>query len=768
MKRFAVLALSLLMMLTPVWGQKVGLVLSGGGAKGMAHIGVIRALEENGIPIDYVTGTSIGAIIGSLYAMGYSPDEMEELISSDEFRRWYGGEREGRYQFYFKQGSPKPSMGSIVLDFTDSIMMLRPNNISIVNPSQMNIGFVDIYSGATAACESDFDKLMVPFRSVASDVYNKKTIVLSKGDLGDAVRSSMTFPFVFKPIMIDSIAAYDGGIFDNFPYDVMVSEFHPDFVIGSIVSGEDPIPDEYDLYGQIRSMIIQSSDYSMPDSAGIRVEFNLSDVGLLDFQKIDEVTKIGYDAFSELADSIKGRLACRRDSVQLRQMRDSFRQSVPELVFKDIEVTGATYEQGQFIEREFRQELGETFDYEGFKKGYFHVLSDDAIKEILPKTIFNPEDSTFTLNLDAKIDETPTLHVGIGLSSQTTSQLYAGISYKTVRDFSVEYLLDGQLGRAHNNARLQARYDLAGQIPMAFTVQLGVSSLNYYKQDFLLTNAFNPAFNKDIEYFAKLKMSVPFMNNDKAEFFFGAASHKDLYTQSSTINLRNYSYDASLYHILGGGVKFTGNTLNSLQYATRGHSETVQAQIFTASERYLERNSKNSGLADNQTQDQSWLQMSLEFQQYFEISRLFTMGAYFKANYSSRNFSQNYYATMMQAARFEPTPNSAFIYDTRFRANEWLAVGIKPILTLNRFIHLRSELYSFQPFRPILCNEDGKAYYGAHFSTPSFFTEFSIVAQYQKITATAFLNLTGDNKEISKPTFGITVGFLMLGDRFIE
>ena len=78
-----------------VFPQRVGLVLSGGGAKGLTHIGIIRALEENNIPIDYITGTSMGAIVGSLYAMGYSPDDMEQLIRSDDFKRWYSGQIEG-------------------------------------------------------------------------------------------------------------------------------------------------------------------------------------------------------------------------------------------------------------------------------------------------------------------------------------------------------------------------------------------------------------------------------------------------------------------------------------------------------------------------------------------------------------------------------------------------------------------------------------------------------------------------------------------------
>ena len=83
-----------LLNLLPAQAQKVGLVLSGGGAKGLTHIGIIRALEENNIPIDYITGTSMGAIIGSLYAMGYSPDDMEKLIKSEDFKRWYSGQVE--------------------------------------------------------------------------------------------------------------------------------------------------------------------------------------------------------------------------------------------------------------------------------------------------------------------------------------------------------------------------------------------------------------------------------------------------------------------------------------------------------------------------------------------------------------------------------------------------------------------------------------------------------------------------------------------------
>ena len=106
MRKILLVLIAIWLFMPTVCAQKVGLVLSGGGAKGLTHIGIIRALEENNIPIDYITGTSMGAIIGSLYAMGYSPDDMEELLKSEDFKRWYSGQIEEKYVYHFKKNVP--------------------------------------------------------------------------------------------------------------------------------------------------------------------------------------------------------------------------------------------------------------------------------------------------------------------------------------------------------------------------------------------------------------------------------------------------------------------------------------------------------------------------------------------------------------------------------------------------------------------------------------------------------------------------------------
>ena len=203
MRKITVIIALFLAAIQIVSAQKVGLVLSGGGAKGAAHIGVIKALEENNIPIDYITGTSIGAIIGSLYAMGYSPEEMLELMLSKEFSYWQTGTVEEQYTYYFKEPYPTPEFAHFSIDMSDSLQIkasFLPQ--SLINPIQMNQAFMALFSQATAKAGWNFDNLFVPFRCVASDIYSKKAIIFKNGDLGDAVRASMTFPFFLSLIHI--------------------------------------------------------------------------------------------------------------------------------------------------------------------------------------------------------------------------------------------------------------------------------------------------------------------------------------------------------------------------------------------------------------------------------------------------------------------------------------------------------------------------------------------------------------------------------------
>lgn len=748
-----------------VQAQKVGLVLSGGGAKGLTHIGIIRALEENNIPIDYITGTSIGAIIGSMYAMGYSPDDMEELLESENFKRWYSGEVEEEYMYYFKKNQPTPELFNVRFSFKDSLS-IKPQFLptSVVNPIQMNLVFIDLFARATAACGRDFDKLFVPFRCIASDVYNKKQLILKDGDLGDAVRASMSFPFMFKAIEIDGTLAYDGGIYNNFPTDVMRDDFHPDIIIGSVVAANPTKPKENDLMSQIENMVMQKTDYSIPDSAGIVMTFKYDDVNLLDFQRIDELHNIGYSRTMSMMDSIKSRIHRRvnKDNIRLRRM--VYRSNYPELRFRNVIIDGANEQQQAYIKKEFHAADNREFTYEDVKRGYFRLLSDNIISEIIPHAVYNSQDDSYDLHLKVKLEDNLSVRFGGNVSTTSSNQIYLGLSYQNLNYYSKEFTFDGQLGKVYNNAQLMAKIDFSTTIPTSYRFIASLSTFDYFKKDKLFSKNYKPAFNQKDERFMKLLVALPFLTSKRAEFGFGIAKIEDSYFQGNVIDFNQDNYDRSIYRLFGGSISFNGSTLNSRQFPTLGTREALIAQIFTGKENFYP--GVNSESKKPIEKKHSWLQLSYMKEKYHRMSDHWTLGWYLQALYASRNFSENYTATMMQASEFAPTAHSKLTYNEAFRANQFAGAGIRPIYRFNQMFHIRGEFYGFMPIFPIEKNSINRAYYGKAFSRFEYMGEVSVVCQLPFGAISAYVNHYSSPKR--EWNVGLTLGWQLFNYRFIE
>lgn len=765
MKRFFLFLSVCLLLLPFVQAQKVGLVLSGGGAKGMTHIGIIRALEENNIPIDYITGTSMGAIIGSLYAMGYSPDDMEALLRSEDFKRWYSGQVEPEYGYYFKQNRPTPEFFNIRFSFKDSLH-IKPQILptSMVNPIQMNLVFVELFARATAACSGDFNRLFVPFRCIASDVYNKKPLIMRRGDLGDAVRASMSFPFVFKPIEIDSVLAYDGGIYNNFPTDIMREDFKPEVIIGSVVAANPGKPKENDLMSQLENMIMQKTDYTLPDSLGIIMTFKYDDVSLLDFDRLQELHDIGYNRTISLMDSIKGRIHRRVSAENVRLRRLVYRSNLPQFRFRDIYIEGANPQQQAYIKKEFHDEDHEVFTYEDLKRGYFRLLSDNMISEIIPHAVYDSENDLYSLHLKVKMEDNFSVRMGGSVSTTSSNQIYLGLGYQDLNCYSKEITLDGQIGKVYNNAQLMAKIDLPTRIPTSYRLIASLSTFDYYKKDKLFSKNDKPSFNSKDERFVKLMVALPFLANKRAEISIGYGKLQDNYFQSSVINFDKDRSDRSTYNLLGGAIGFYGSTLNARQYATKGYFEKLVAQVFSGKEKFIPGNPTETSVTTKERQ--SWLQISYMKYAYHTMSPKFTLGWMAEMLYSSKNFSENYTATMLQAADFSPTPHSKLMYNEAFRANQFLAAGIKPIFVFNDMFQFRSEFYGFVPIFPIKKNALNKAYYGKAFSRFEYIGEISVICQLPFGAISAYVNHYSSPKK--EWNVGLTLGWQLFNYRFIE
>lgn len=765
MKRFFLFLSVCLLLLPFVQAQKVGLVLSGGGAKGMTHIGIIRALEENNIPIDYITGTSMGAIIGSLYAMGYSPDDMEALLRSEDFKRWYSGQVEPEYGYYFKQNRPTPEFFNIRFSFKDSLH-IKPQILptSMVNPIQMNLVFVELFARATAACSGDFNRLFVPFRCIASDVYNKKPLIMRRGDLGDAVRASMSFPFVFKPIEIDSVLAYDGGIYNNFPTDIMREDFKPEVIIGSVVAANPGKPKKNDLMSQLENMIMQKTDYTLPDSLGIIMTFKYDDVSLLDFDRLQELHDIGYNRTISLMDSIKGRIHRRVSAENVRLRRLVYRSNLPQFRFRDIYIEGANPQQQAYIKKEFHDEDHEVFTYEDLKRGYFRLLSDNMISEIIPHAVYDSENDLYSLHLKVKMEDNFSVRMGGSVSTTSSNQIYLGLGYQDLNYYSKEITLDGQIGKVYNNAQLMAKIDLPTRIPTSYRLIASLSTFDYYKKDKLFSKNDKPSFNSKDERFVKLMVALPFLANKRAEISIGYGKLQDNYFQSSVINFDKDRSDRSTYNLLGGAIGFYGSTLNARQYATKGYFEKLVAQVFSGKEKFIPGNPTETSVTTKERQ--SWLQISYMKYAYHTMSPKFTLGWMAEMLYSSKNFSENYTATMLQAADFSPTPHSKLMYNEAFRANQFLAAGIKPIFVFNDMFQFRSEFYGFVPIFPIKKNALNKAYYGKAFSRFEYIGEISVICQLPFGAISAYVNHYSSPKK--EWNVGLTLGWQLFNYRFIE
>ncbi len=755
--------LFLLLLPLSMQGQRVGLVMSGGGAKGLAHIGVIKALEENGIPIDYVAGTSIGAIIGSFYAMGYSPDEMAAIIDSPNFKLWYTGQVKNEYKYYFKQNDLTPEFVNFRVGYNPNKRRLSTSGFySMVNPIQMNLEFMDLFAKATATCKGNFNNLFVPFRCVASDVTNKRAMILSNGDLGDAVRASMSFPVVFKPIKINGVMAFDGGIYDNFPVDVMRHDFHPDIMLGSVVAEDYTETLGTDLISQLESLVMQRTIYSIPDSDGIVLKIHITNAGLMDFDKLNELEKMGYDSVMTHIDAIKKRIKRRVNPDSLRLRRQQFIERLPKLCFKNINITGVTPHQQEYIRKELHPSLGNLYTFEDVKRAYFRLLSDKMFTEIIPHAQYDSISNTYNLNLDVKADNNLSVRVGANISSLVTNQIYAGLTYRTLGKNFEEFNLDGQAGKIYNNIQISSHIDFNTKIPTSYKLIASTGSFDYYKNGNVFEHNTTPAFNRKVETFVKLKMSMPFLWERKIELGIGYGRLHDQYYQTSVINFDNSTLDNTYYNLFGSSLLIGSSTLNARQFATEGHADWLTFQAFTGKENYQAGNTTNM---NSQKYNNSWLQVSYTYQGYHTLSEQFSIGAYFQAMYSGRPFSSNYTSTKLQAYAFAPILHSEIVYNEAFRENKFAGGGLQFIYLPKKMFQIKGEMYAFQPWRPILANTDNKPYYG------KCLTGFQHIEQVSLIYRLPFIAVSAYANHYSSPhdwNVGFSIGWLLFSSHFIE
>jgi NTE family protein len=691
------LCLLLCFRVSTVNSQQVGLVLSGGGAKGLAHIGVIRALEENGIPIDYITGTSMGAIIGALYASGYSPDEIEAIVYTREFLSWSTGSIPDEYYYYYKNRHTNSSMLSFQFKRLDSTTIpVFPTNI--IPTHSMDLGLLELFAQSCSYASHDFDSLFVPFRCIASDVHSNKAVILKNGELASAVRASMTYPFFFNPIEIEGTLLFDGGIHNNFPFDILIRDFEPGVVIGSKASSNAPPPIPGNIRLQIENMITAQTDYDIERIGGILIESDIRNIGLLDFHLAPTIISHGYNAAIENIENIKERICRRITKEELYEKRKNYRNNLPPLIFKNIYVNGSNKFQVDYVTNSIRQSES-YFTADRLRSEYYKLVADDKITSIYPRAIYNKETQFFDLYLDLMSETRYEARIGGNISSSSINQGYAGLEYKFLGRNS--YNLEGNIyfGRLYSSVLARGKVEYPGAIPVFGDIAVTLNRWDFFtsRNDPFFEDV-RPSYLIQYEGNIQVNAGAPVGINGLAQIGYSIGRVSDRYYQTTHF-LKSDTADRTDFDLNSISFLYERKNFNYKQYPTRGRNFYLDLRLVRGVERFTP--GSTSALPVSRHIDHYFMRLNGGFTRFYRINQNVKLGVSGEVVLSTQQFFNNYTSSLLNSPAYMPFPHSHTLFLENYRSHSFAGFGIMPLISIRDPLHLRIEAHLFQPYEEI-------------------------------------------------------------------
>lgn len=285
---------------------KIALSLSGGGARGIAHIGVIKALEQSSINFDYIAGTSMGAIVGGLYSSGYTTQDLEDIFLKNDWDEIFALiENTDRKDLIIDKKSLNDK-SLIKLQFKN-LEVILPQGLSFAN--KFNSILNQYFTNAIYPSSGNFDELKIPFRAVATDIIHGNTVNLKNGNIATAVRASSTIPLRHSPVKLDTMLLVDGGLMANIPVTSAIEEFHPNCVIAVDVTSplfkESDLNNPWNVADQIVTVEIKKFSQKEEQKANFLIKPDLNNHLNNDFTNIDSLLIAGEIAGFKAASTIK-------------------------------------------------------------------------------------------------------------------------------------------------------------------------------------------------------------------------------------------------------------------------------------------------------------------------------------------------------------------------------------------------------------------------------------------------------------------------------
>lgn len=740
--------------------QKVGLVLSGGGATGFAHIGVLKALEERGIPIDYITGTSAGALVGSMYAIGWSPEEIEAYVLSDDFQKMTKGQVDASKRFVYREEDPNASLLNFAFSKDSILKKSLPTNF--ITSSFLDYQMLVFLGKTGASYGNDFNNLFVPFRCVASDIAAKKSIVYSNGHLNQAVRASMTFPFYLNPIRVNGILMFDGGLYNNFPADVMYQEFSPDYIIGSNVSYNAAPPEEGSLISQITNMLVSYSNYELPCEAGYIIEPNTS-VTTFDFESVKQAIEDGYTSAQKYLDSIEAHVPRKVTKEELTLRRTAFRKKVLDLYVSSIsnnynKKRDIRYARSSMI----RSRKEEVLSPDKVERRYYRLYATPQIEFIYP-TVNLKKDSTYNLDLEIRKAKDFRLDVGGHFSSRAVNTGYLGLTYNSIGRVASSFHAESYFGKFYGSVKTDFSLEIPYIYPISGSIYFVMNRWDYFRSFATFFEDVKPSFLVQNEMYYGAKIKHPIGNTTKSTFDFRLFSLEDDYYQTENFTNKDTA-DFTTFN--GGSVswEFVQNSLNRKQFASSGHFFQLKLRYVWGEE--ISTPGSTSPQSTIQTKQHEWINIKGELQTFPIDWKVFHLGIHARGVFNSQSLFSNYTATLLAMSSFSIVPDAETYFLPEYRSPQHIGAGVNVIFTFAKNIDLRFDGYFYQPFVQLIKNQDGSASYSVPFKGDAFMASSSVI--YHSIVGPLRATVNYFPKQISPIAFQLSFGYVLFNERAIR
>ncbi len=570
--------------------KKVAVVLSGGGAKGIAHIGALKVIEQAGIPIDMVVGTSMGAVVGGLYSIGYAPGQLDSMVMSQDWslllsdrtprsdQPYSEKENDDRYLITYPFGRDAGGVSGLV----------QGTNLDMLF-SDMMVGYHD---------SLDFRRLPIPFVCIATDLVDGSEVIMDKGVLPTAMRASMAIPGFFTPVYVKDAVLVDGGLINNYPTDV-ARDMGADIIIGvDVQSGlfdKDDLLNATQVARQIIELNMHQQDYSSKvadTDAYIKVDVEGYSSQSFNLPALDTLIRRGYESALAKSDVL---MNLKREIGLSEDFRPPEREPFVPLTDRgSFQVYNVTFEelterQQKWVMRKCRIRENSRMTVARLNQCVSILGAATAHTGIY----YSLRDTLDGYNLDLHMDAVKgnSVSVGVNFDTEEISSVVAGGIFRLGRNFPMEASVTARFGK---RLMLDAYY-------MFLLSPLSGFKFNYtFNHDDININSggkrlYNPTYNRNFGSVSFVNMNF-LRQNLKMEL--GVAFTKYRYLSLLTDDYRNFEEESTPS---GGKIpdyrdnlmsnrnarmwsyfaQFNYETLDSRYFARRGTALSLDFEVFT-------------------------------------------------------------------------------------------------------------------------------------------------------------------------------------------